>query len=103
MHFNKRTTQGESNTLHIYLSYIHLVRFSGMATFTNLVPTIDFSGDLEGDEAKKHQVAMEIGNACESIGFFVIKGHGIDPEIIRNAWKSTWDCKCLLVLMSSIK
>ena len=69
-----------------------------MSTFTNLIPTIDFSGYLNGDEAKQQEVGMAIGEACESIGFFVIKGHGIDPEIIRNAWKSTWDCKFVLNL-----
>ena len=60
---------------------------------TPIIPIIDFSAYLNGNEESKQKVAMEIGIACEQIGFFIIKGHGVDKNIINNAWQSTWNCK----------
>lgn len=47
----------------------------------NAVPIIDISGLLEGS-ATRRKVAREIGAACENIGFFCIKGHGVDEALV---------------------
>ena len=44
------------------------------------VPLIDFSPFIEGAEPDKQIVARKIAEACESIGFFAIKGHGVKFE-----------------------
>ena len=45
-----------------------------------IVPIIDFGRFLHGSEAEKAEVAKEMGEVCERIGFFAIKNHGV-PEV----------------------
>lgn len=45
------------------------------------IPIIDISGYLDG--SNKSGVAMRIGQACEDIGFFMIRGHGIDRHLLQ--------------------
>ena len=40
------------------------------------MPLIDFAPFVGGSEPDKKNVARTIAEACESIGFFAIKGHG---------------------------
>jgi isopenicillin N synthase-like dioxygenase len=47
------------------------------------IPVVDFAPFLSGEEAGKHAVALEIGAACEGIGFFYLTNHGI-PDKITN-------------------
>ena len=49
------------------------------------IPIIDLAPYFEGSHDGKRRVAGEINRACEDIGFFVITGHGVDPEICRSA------------------
>ena len=49
------------------------------------IPIIDLAPYFEGSHDGKRRVAAEINRACEDIGFFVITGHGVDPEICRSA------------------
>jgi len=56
-----------------------------------IVPIIDISGLFGDDQAVKRSVAKEIGEACEKIGFMVIRNHGIPQEIIDAAWERTSD------------
>ena len=49
---------------------------------TETVPIIDISPFLSGDEAGKASVALQVADACTSIGFFAIKGHGVAQDII---------------------
>lgn len=44
------------------------------------IPTIDISPYLDGSD--KASVAEQINNACEDIGFFMIKNHGISPDLL---------------------
>jgi len=66
---------------------------SEIALNSDLIPIIDFSGYLNGNDEEKAKVANAMGEAAEKIGFLVLKGHGVDPEIINDAWKATWECK----------
>ncbi len=46
------------------------------------VPLLDISPFVEGTESGRQKVARAIAEACESIGFFAITGHGVAPETI---------------------
>ena len=48
------------------------------------VPEIDISG-LRGGFRARQKVAYQIGEACRSIGFLTISGHGVDEELIGKA------------------
>ena len=41
------------------------------------IPVVDFEPFHDGDPSGKRRVAAEIGAACEEIGFFYLRGHGI--------------------------
>jgi isopenicillin N synthase-like dioxygenase len=47
------------------------------------VPVIDISPYRSGDAAARRQLAAEIDRTCREIGFMVIDGHGVDPELIE--------------------
>jgi len=47
------------------------------------VPVVDFTPFLNGEKVGKRAVALEIGAACESIGFFYLTNHGV-PDKITN-------------------
>ena len=46
------------------------------------VPVIDISAYRSGDTAARHRLAAEVDRICGEIGFMVISGHGVDPELI---------------------
>ena len=48
------------------------------------VPIIDISPFLAGDDAGKQAVAEQVADACTSIGFFAISGHGVPQDIIED-------------------
>jgi isopenicillin N synthase-like dioxygenase len=50
------------------------------------IPTIDIAALLGDDPDARRRVAAEIGTACEEVGFFYIKNHGIDQAIIDRAY-----------------
>jgi isopenicillin N synthase-like dioxygenase len=47
------------------------------------IPVVDLGPALEGSEAARRKVAMEIDRTCTEIGFFTIRGHGVPVEVIR--------------------
>jgi isopenicillin N synthase-like dioxygenase len=64
-----------------------------VANGESIIPIIDFSGYLNGSNEEKVKTATALGKACEEIGFVVLKGHGIDIDIINEAYAATWECK----------
>ena len=50
----------------------------------SLIPLIDIAPFFSGDAAARERVAAEVRDACESIGFLVIKGHGV-PTVVVDA------------------
>mmetsp|Transcript_12026 Transcript_12026/g.18451 ORF Transcript_12026/g.18451 Transcript_12026/m.18451 type:complete len:304 (-) Transcript_12026:160-1071(-) len=46
------------------------------------IPVIDISPYLDGTD--KQGVAKQIGDACTSIGFFMVNGHGIPLELLKS-------------------
>src|SRR5271170_339824 len=47
------------------------------------VPVIDIGGYFTGSASEKQRIAREIGEACRTIGFLVVAGHGMPDELIR--------------------
>ena len=45
------------------------------------IPVIDIGPYLDG--SNKEEVAAKVGEACEEIGFFLIKNHGIDVTLLE--------------------
>ena len=46
------------------------------------VPVLDIAAFRGGDATAKQHLAAEVGRAINDIGFLVITGHGIDPDLI---------------------
>ena len=51
---------------------------------TSQIPVIDIAAAIEGSDIS--QVAAQIHRAACDIGFFYIKGHGIEPRLINQAF-----------------
>ncbi len=47
------------------------------------IPVIDISPFVEGSETGKQVVARQIAEACETIGFFAITGHGVAARTVE--------------------
>ena len=54
---------------------------SRSASATGAVPVIDISRYFAGSEEDKRALARQIDEACRSIGFLVISGHGVPDEL----------------------
>lgn len=63
--------------------------YSSSAAARCVVPVIDFAPFAKGTAADKKKVAQTIGDACEHIGFLVIKNHGVSQPVINAAWTET--------------
>jgi isopenicillin N synthase-like dioxygenase len=46
------------------------------------IPVLDISASTSRDADARAALATELGAACESVGFLVITGHGIEPTTI---------------------
>jgi len=47
------------------------------------IAVIDIKPFLDGTAEGKATVAAAVDEACRSLGFLIIKGHGVDPELIE--------------------
>lgn len=55
----------------------------------SVVPIIDLTPALTGDEAAKQAVAEQVGAAARSIGFLVVSGHGVPADVIERATEAS--------------
>jgi isopenicillin N synthase-like dioxygenase len=55
---------------------------------TDDVPTIDISRFTHGSSEERNAVISQISDACERIGFFLVKGHGVPDSLIQRAYNS---------------
>jgi isopenicillin N synthase-like dioxygenase len=55
---------------------------SGNAGSDSFIPVIDLSPYFAGTPEGKRRVAEQIGRACREVGFYVIVGHDVDPQLI---------------------
>lgn len=53
------------------------------------LPIIDLNPLLSGEAGGAEKVAGELGKAAREIGFFYIKGHGIDPAVIESVFAAS--------------
>ena len=54
-----------------------------------MIPIIDIAPLVGGNAAELDDVVNSIANACETYGFFAIINHGVDAEIINEAWNAS--------------
>ncbi|KAH8596641.1 hypothetical protein B0O99DRAFT_619513 [Bisporella sp. PMI_857] len=52
---------------------------------TSEIPLIDLT-NIDGDFSQRTEIAEEVRNAAEKLGFFYIKNHGIKKEVIDKAY-----------------
>jgi isopenicillin N synthase-like dioxygenase len=52
------------------------------------VPIIDIAGYLNGSPEETQRITKEIGEACRTIGFLVVAGHGVADEMIDRTAKT---------------
>jgi isopenicillin N synthase-like dioxygenase len=52
-----------------------------------MIPIIDVSGCIAGDDKAIREVATQIRTAMETVGFMVIVGHGVSPAVIKGAFE----------------
>jgi isopenicillin N synthase-like dioxygenase len=50
------------------------------------VPVIDISAFSGTNHAGREQVVERVRQACQSVGFFVITGHGVQADILKSAF-----------------
>lgn len=50
------------------------------------VPIIDFSPFLTGNDEGQKKVAQEIAQACQDVGFFYLRNHGVPEELIERVF-----------------
>ena len=55
------------------------------------IPLIDFAPFLSGGAAERRNVAREVAEACESIGFLYLQNHGIAPATLDGMFAAARD------------
>jgi isopenicillin N synthase-like dioxygenase len=60
-----------------------LARDPAARTAAGPVPVIDLSGYFGGSAADKRAIARQIDEACRSIGFLVVSGHGVSDALVE--------------------
>jgi isopenicillin N synthase-like dioxygenase len=50
------------------------------------IPVIDIGPHRVGDSAGARRVAEDVGAACETIGFLIVRGHGIPDALVRRVF-----------------
>ena len=49
------------------------------------IPTVDFA-DLLGDKHQQERFVKAVGDSLKDIGFFALKNHGIDLDLIEQSY-----------------
>ena len=52
-------------------------------TRDDAVPVIDISGYANGTPSDKHAIARRIDEACRTVGFLTVAGHGVPEPLIE--------------------
>ncbi|KAF2099336.1 Clavaminate synthase-like protein [Rhizodiscina lignyota] len=56
------------------------------STFTE-IPIIDVGGMFSEKLEDRMKVAKQVAQACEDVGFFYMKNHGVEQKLIDDQWK----------------
>jgi isopenicillin N synthase-like dioxygenase len=65
--------------------------FTEVVSMLNVIPVIDLAPALNGSAEDRRAVAEEIDRTCREIGFFTIRGHGVDPALIDGLRAMSYD------------
>ncbi|MEM7403905.1 MAG: 2-oxoglutarate and iron-dependent oxygenase domain-containing protein [Pseudomonadota bacterium] len=55
----------------------------------NQIPVIDFGAYLDGDDKALAPLAETVREACERIGFFYLRGHGVEQQLIDDTFEAS--------------
>ena len=55
------------------------------------IPVIDIKPAIGGSYEQRLRKGQEIDQACREVGFFILKGHGIDPLIIERLRQASYE------------
>eukprot|EP00961_Rhodomonas_salina_P101236 1362594-Rhodomonas_salina.2 len=55
------------------------------------VPVVDFHGFVTGNAQEKEKVALQIFRAFNDIGFVTLVNHGLEPEVLKQTFRSSRD------------
>lgn len=55
------------------------------------IPVIDISAYRSGDPDGTADIARRIDEACRSVGFLIVTGHGVDPDLIERTRRAAFD------------
>ncbi len=58
---------------------------------SSIIPVIDITPLRQGTAQQKQHTVKAVRTACETIGFLLISGHGIAPEIIDGAFRAAFN------------
>jgi len=56
---------------------------------TNEIPVIDMTGFVGGSDAKRKAIAAEVAEACSTVGFLYMAGHGLSPALVDDTFAQT--------------
>ncbi|MEM7433431.1 MAG: 2-oxoglutarate and iron-dependent oxygenase domain-containing protein [Pseudomonadota bacterium] len=51
------------------------------------LPQVNLDAFLNGSTADQQQIAQTVDEICSTIGFLVVEGHGVDANVINDAWQ----------------
>jgi isopenicillin N synthase-like dioxygenase len=52
------------------------------------IPSIDLGAFLHGTAEERQTIAIHVDEICRSIGFLIIENHGVNQDIMRDAWST---------------
>jgi isopenicillin N synthase-like dioxygenase len=56
---------------------------------TDEIPVVDISGFADGDDARRRAIAAEVAEACSTVGFLYMSGHGLSQTLIDDTFAQT--------------
>jgi isopenicillin N synthase-like dioxygenase len=56
---------------------------------TNEIPVVDMTGFIGGSDAKRKAIADEVAEACSTVGFLYMAGHGLSQSLIDDTFAQT--------------
>lgn len=66
---------------------IPVIDISAFTSSSDAEGTGSLHSDHETTTAQKQEVAKSIGRACEEVGFFYVKGHGINETLLNSLFE----------------
>src|ERR1700749_4890935 len=62
-----------------------------IAMTADRIPVLDIGDYLAGAPRARQTLAKAVADTCDDTGFLVIANHGIDPDLVRNAFAAASD------------